>query len=117
MNIEVRFGRKEANQMKSKYSFISTASGVLLSLTTIVAEAASAETLLVNTHAPLQESNASPINAAAVVPAVATVASSPMQAKVIDCVGKVKWRTGADIAWKDAKEAAVNDLLSAGAEV
>ena len=116
MNIEDRFGRKEANQMKSKYSFISTASGVLLSLTTIVAEAASAETLLVSTHAPLQESKASPINAA-VVPAVATVASSPLQAKVIDCVGKVKWRTDADIAWKDAKEAAVNDLLSAGAEV
>ena len=102
--------------MKSKYSFISTASVVLLSLTIIVAEVASAETLLVNTHAPLQESKASPINAA-VVPAVATVASSPLQAKVIDSVGKVKWRTGADIAWKDAKEAAVNDLLSAGAEV
>ena len=102
--------------MKSKYSFISTASGVLLSLTTIVAEVASAETLLVSTHAPLQESKASPINAA-VVSAVATFASAPLQAKVIDCVGKVKWRTGADIAWKDAKEAAVNDLLSAGAEV
>ena len=102
--------------MKSKYSFISTASGVLLSLSTIVAEAASAETPLVSTHAPLQESKASPINAA-VVPAAATVASAPLQAKVIDCVGKVKWRAGADIAWKDAKEAAVNDLLSAGAEV
>ena len=102
--------------MNSKYSFISTASGVLLSLTTIVAEVASAETPLVSTYAPLQESKASPINAA-VVPAVATVASAPLQAKVIDCVGKVKWRAGADIAWKDAKDAAVNDLLSAGAEV
>ncbi|GDY05389.1 hypothetical protein LBMAG51_01760 [Phycisphaerae bacterium] len=102
--------------MKSKYSFISTASGVFLSLTVIVAEAASPETPLVSTIAPRQDSKVPAINPAA-TSANATVASSPLQAKVIDCVGKVKWRTGTDIAWKDAKEAAVNDLLSAGAEV
>ncbi len=109
MNIEVRFGRKEANQMKSKYSFISTASGVFLSLTVLVAEAASPETPLVSTIVPRQDSKV-PANTPA-------TASLPLQAKVIDCVGKVRWRTGSDIAWKDAKDAAINDLLSAGAEV
>ena len=98
--------------MKLKYSFIATASSVLLSLTSIVAEASSSGSRTVGPLSPQQDSKVP-----ASMPSTASVTSLPLKAKVIDCVGKVKWRAGADIAWKDAKDAAVEDLLSAGAEV
>ena len=98
--------------MKPKFSFIATASSVLFSLTAIVAEASSSESRTISPLSPQQDSKVP-----ASMPSTASVSSVPLQAKVIDCVGKVRWRAGADIAWKDAKDAAVEDLLSAGAEV
>ncbi len=112
--------------MNTRNSLIATASGVVLSLTAIVAQAASPDPLIATALSreqdPKPNSTASSV-APASAPIVASqsslpaVAATPMQAKVIDCVGKVRWRTGSEVAWKDAKDAAVNDLLSAGAEV
>lgn len=98
----------------SKTFFIAAASGVLLNLTGFVAEARSALPAS-SPSSRLQDAAVSP--AAGIVPAPADVSSKPLQAKVIDVVGQVRWRPSAAVAWKDARNAKVEDLLSAGAEV
>ncbi len=115
--------------MNARNSFIATASGVMLTLTAIVAEGAAVDPLKIALAARQESTQVSPIQplspagagakpANVVAPNATIVETSlPLQARVIDCTGMVRWRAGATIAWKDASDAKVNDLLSAGAEI